>query len=517
MRPAVDFFEIHPENYMLDRAGLTKIAALRDDYPLSLHAVGLSLGSSDGLDEVHVAGLRELVHRLEPFLVSDHLSWTRIGDAYLNDLLPLPYNRETLDIISRNVEQVQSLLKRQILIENPSAYIQFHNNEFEECEFLRMLVARTGCGLLLDVNNVFVSASNLDYDARAYLAAFPFGAVREIHIAGHQRREVDGETVLIDDHGSVIAEPVWSLYAESIVRAQNAATVIEWDSNLPEFELLLEQRDRAVSVARAARAPKASGTLGALQAGLARTLLGIERGSPQFAYRGHLSVYRNNVRESLTAALRSVYAGIEQLVGPAFFRQTALQFIAFNPPRAASLAGYGSEFADFLAGLQACGHLPYIADVARLEWAVSRASLQRPEPALATEELKLGIANEPARLSFVPQQGLMHLASKYFIDDIWTFARAGGEGLPPRVDGAAFLEISAGEDGIVIRRLEEAEFLFRRELCNGANIACAVDIALQADPLFALSEAFRSILRDGIFTDCRIAQSQAQEMKTCSC
>jgi hypothetical protein len=148
---------------------------------------------------------------------------------------------------------------------------------------------------------------------------------------------------------------------------------------------------------------------------------------------------------------------------------------------------------------------------------VSRASLHRPKPALSREELKFWMAKEPARLSFVPQQGLMYLASRYLVDDIWTFASAGGEGTPPPIDDAVFLEIATGEDGINVRRLDEAEFLFRRELCNGADVACAVDVALQANPLFVLSEAFHSILSDGIFTACRIGQSQDWERRTSSC
>src|SRR5262249_6973777 len=156
-----------------------KLAGLREDYALSLHAVGLSLGSASGVDEIHLAALRSLVHRLDPFLVSDHLSWSTVDGLFLNDLLPLPYTRETIDIVARNVGKVQSTLSRRILIENPSSYVAFQSSDFTEPEFLRALVEKTGCGILLDVNNVYVSATNLGFDARAYLGAIPMNAVDE--------------------------------------------------------------------------------------------------------------------------------------------------------------------------------------------------------------------------------------------------------------------------------------------------------------------------------------------------
>jgi len=255
-------------------------------------------------------------------------------------------------------------LKRQLLIENPSAYLRFDGDVLEEPEFLRLLAARTGCGLLLDVNNVFVSAANLGFDAKAYLGAFPFEAVKEIHLAGHTTKKVQGETILIDDHGSRVSTSVLSLYADTLGRAREAATLIEWDSEIPAFNVLLEERDRAAAAAVAALTPKPAPGLAALQAEIARALLS-GAPNPTLAITGHFSVHRNNVRESLTTALRTAYAGVEQLVGEAFFRQSAQQFIAGHPPRMASLAGYGEEFPEFLSDLSSCDGLPYLTDVAR--------------------------------------------------------------------------------------------------------------------------------------------------------
>ena len=518
-RPAVAFFEVHPENYILDKGGLTKLSRIRTDYPLSLHAVGLSLGSKDGVDEMHLSRLRDLADRLEPHLVSDHLSWSTADGVYLNDLLPLPYTKEACDVVARNVERVQSMLKRQILIENPSAYLRFNGDVFEEPEFLRMLVTRTGCGLLLDVNNVYVSAANLGFDTKKYLSGFPFEAVKEIHLAGHTRKEANGETILIDDHGSRASASVLSLYAEALSQARDAATLVEWDSNLPEFGTLLEERDRAAQAARTVLIPNPAPDLRTLQTEFAHLLLGGAE-NPGFGYTGHFSVHRNNVRESLAAALRAVYAGVEQLVGDAFFRQCAREFITAHPPRMPSLAAFGEEFPEFLGGLSSCAGLPYLADVARLEWLASRASLEKALPALSLDDLRPLLASHPERACFTVQPGLSYLSSGYPIDAIWGFAHAGGVGTPPRIDDdPVFLEIASGEDGVVFRRLEEADFAFRQALATGADIGTAAERALRADPLFVLFAALRSLIASGIFTDCHTAQSQSLtlEMRPCPC
>jgi uncharacterized protein (UPF0276 family) len=519
-RPAVDFFEVHPENFILDRGRLEVLAHIRDDYPLSLHGVGLSLGSYGGLDRKHVAALKDLVDRLDPFLVSDHLSWSTANGVFLNDLLPLPYTRESLSVFACNVDHIQTALKRQILIENPSAYIQFNGNDFDEPEFLRQLVAKTGCGLLLDVNNVFVSANNLGFDAGTYLRAFPIAHVREIHVAGHHRKDLDGASILIDDHGSSVSAPVWKLYGDAIVSADSAATLIEWDSNIPPLEQLLAERAKALHIARGSKMPVSARSLAQLQSEMARALISVEppESNLNIGHTGHLSVYRNNVRESLIAALSLVYRGVEQLVGEPFFRQTALRFIEINPPREPLLAAYGGEFPEFLESLSSCRSLPYLGDVARLEWRASRASLHKPQASLGPETLGLHAVGPCDRLRFKPQDGVSYLSSRYPVDEIWSFARAGGEGTSPSIDsGAVFLEIAPGNDGVSIRRLDEPEFRFRQSLSSGATLGPAADTALAVDPLFVLFAALRSALADGVFLDCHIDQSQHQEALPCLC
>jgi len=240
-RPAVAFLEVHPENYFGGGSALAALERMRRDYPISLHGVGLSLGGSDGLDTRHLARLAKLIERLDPALVSEHLAWSVVNGAYLNHLLPLPYDEESLDVVCSRVAQVQETLGRKILVENPSLYLRFRHSPISEPEFLGELARRTGCGILLDVNNVYVSCHNFKTDPLAYLDAFPMDAVGEIHLAGHSSNEVDRQTILIDDHGSRVAEPVWQLYARALELCGSMPTLVEWDTNLPELTVLLEE------------------------------------------------------------------------------------------------------------------------------------------------------------------------------------------------------------------------------------------------------------------------------------
>lgn len=244
-RPAVGFLEVHAENYMGGGPALHHLEAARREWPVSLHGVGLSLGSAKGLDESHVARLARLAERIEPFLVSEHLSWSGVPGLYLNDLLPLPYTEEALAIVAENVDRVQTSLRREILVENPSAYLDFNGTKMSEAEFLIELSRRTGCGLLCDVNNVFVSATNLGRDARSDLLALAGAPVRELHLAGHCVKEIDGTPLLIDDHGREVPESVWELHEIAAELFPSAPALIEWDSNVPPLDVLVAEAAKA--------------------------------------------------------------------------------------------------------------------------------------------------------------------------------------------------------------------------------------------------------------------------------
>jgi uncharacterized protein (UPF0276 family) len=251
LRPAVGWLEVHAENYMGGGPAVRALERLRADYPLSVHGVGLSLGSAEGIDDAHLGKLARLVERLQPALVSEHLSWSVTGAAclngaaYLNHLLPLPYTDEALHVLCANVARAQDRLGRRLLIENPSGYLRFRDSPIPEPEFLNALARRTGCGLLCDVNNVYVTCCNLGGDPTAWLDALDTAPVGEIHLAGHAVNDADGRTVLIDDHGSPVADPVWRLFAHALRRFGATPTLIEWDTDIPALDVLLGESAKA--------------------------------------------------------------------------------------------------------------------------------------------------------------------------------------------------------------------------------------------------------------------------------
>jgi len=237
------FFEVHAENYM--GAGgppHRALSAIRERYPVSLHGVCMSIGGPGRLDAGHLARFSELVERYEPALVSEHLAWSSHGGTFFNDLLPLPYTKVTLDRVCEHIDQVQEAIGRSMLLENPSTYVAFASSTMSETEFIRAVAQRTGCGLLLDVNNVFVSATNHGYSASTYLADFPLDYAGEIHLAGHSEQHDDEHApLLIDSHDRAVADPVWALYRDVIARTGPIPTLIEWDSQLPAWPELRAQ------------------------------------------------------------------------------------------------------------------------------------------------------------------------------------------------------------------------------------------------------------------------------------
>jgi uncharacterized protein (UPF0276 family) len=253
-KPTVAWFEVHTENYMGGGAPPRDLDAIRLDYPISLHGVGLSLGSAEGLDPSHLARIRRVAERVEPAFVSEHLSWSISGGVYFADLLPLPLTEEALATVCRHVDQTQNYLRRRIFVENPSSYLRFRHSTIPEWEFLASVAGRTGCGILCDVNNIYVSAANHGWRASDYLAALPPSAIGEIHLAGHSVRELEGgRTLRIDDHGSRVIPEVWELYSEALSRFGPVPTLIEWDTNVPPLEILLDEAARAEALLKSVR------------------------------------------------------------------------------------------------------------------------------------------------------------------------------------------------------------------------------------------------------------------------
>lgn len=244
--PKAGWFEAHTENYFADGgAHVEALMRIRAGYPLSLHGVGLSLGSADALDVEHLQRVRRAVTRFEPALLSEHLSWSSIDGRFANDLLPLPYTDEALRHVSGRIAQTQDFLGRRLLLENVSSYLQFECSRLTEWEFLSGVAAESGCGILLDLNNIYVAARNHGFDARHYLDGIDPGVVHEIHLAGHARVEIDGHELLIDNHGTPVCDAVWELYRAALRRFGDIPVLIEWDTDIPALDVLLAEAAKA--------------------------------------------------------------------------------------------------------------------------------------------------------------------------------------------------------------------------------------------------------------------------------
>jgi uncharacterized protein (UPF0276 family) len=250
--PGATWLEVHPENFLANPHARELLRSIAERHPLSLHTVGLSVGSHAGVDREHLQRIRRLVRELDPILVSGHLAWSTHRGVYLNDLLPLPYNEESLRVVTTHVHEVQAALRRPYVVENPASYVGFATSTLTEADFLAELVERTGCQLLCDVSNAFLSAANMGYDAYDYIDTFPAHAVAELHLGGFTREADDatpGADILIDTHAGAIAEPAWDLYAHALRRFGPRPTLIEWDNDLPSFTQLLAEAERADTVA----------------------------------------------------------------------------------------------------------------------------------------------------------------------------------------------------------------------------------------------------------------------------
>jgi len=240
--PNLGWFEVIPENYMGEGGAVHRyLEEIRSRYPLSMHSIGLSLGSEEGVSIDHLKNIKKLIDRYQPALVSEHLSWSSFNAIALNDLLPVPYTDQALNCMVKNIDQTQTILQRQILLENPSSYFQFDYSTYSESEFLVNLALKSGAGILLDINNIFVSATNHGFDAYQYIDNVPAELVQEIHLAGHSVQQMTHGTVLIDDHGSEVINEVWHLYEYALNKIGNRPTLIEWDSNIPKWDILYNQ------------------------------------------------------------------------------------------------------------------------------------------------------------------------------------------------------------------------------------------------------------------------------------
>ncbi len=512
-RPAVDWLEVHTENF-LDQSGFDwhVLQQLRRDYPFSLHGVGLGLGSARGFSEHHLERVRALAERVEPMLVSEHLCWGAVHDRHLNDLLPIVLNEDMLALMASRVARVQDVLGRQLLIENVSSYVRFRDDAMSEAEFMAQLARRTGCALLLDVNNLYVNQCNHGEDALAALRAMDPGSVGEIHLAGH----LVTEAAVIDHHGAAVAPAVWALYQAALARFGAVPTLIEWDTDVPALAVLLGEADKARALALDAAPPLRVSTgptahsealdwsgVASLQAAFSHALFDAAQEPPvRAAIRAdgeRLALYRGNLTAGWDKVLSAAYPVIRQLVGEEFFSALARAFGMAHPSDSPDLNQFGAHFARFLAGFEHVAAYPYLPDMARLEWALHRAHYAPDAPAL--DGAALGAldpaAFEQAHFSLHPACTL--IASDWAVVPLW-FAHQDGSGVafPADLAQASCGVVARPALRAVLTELSAAAHGALSALAAGSPMGEALDTAFTIDDDFDMTTSLQQWLALGL-------------------
>lgn len=511
-KPGVGWVEVHTENF-LARAGWDwhVLRAVRRDYPVSLHGVGLGLGAVHGFSDGHLDRVAALVRAIEPALVSEHLSWGALRDRQLNDLLPVQLDQAALGLVAARVQRVQERLGRTILVENVSTYVRFAGDAMSEAEFLAELARHTGCGVLLDVNNLYVNAHNHGEDPQAAIAALPPGAVGEIHLGGH----LVTDDCLIDHHGAAVAPPVWDLYRAALARFGAVPTLVEWDTDLPALDVLLDEAARADRVAADAGPavflpavaapidPAPAPDLDAVQQAFGAALFESARdaalapllkGDPR-----RFGIYRGNLAAHWSRALSSAYPVLLRLVGDDFFDALAGVYGRAHPALDPDLNRFGAALPAFLAGFApAAGH-PYLPDVARLEWAVHEAwfapDADGPPATLA------GLAPdafETARAVLHPALRLH--ASPWATAALWHAHQDGGPDFPDALRADTHALVLRPRFDVRVDAVGAADYAALACLARGGTFGAALDAAFDVDGDFDVAAHLRHWLEGRIVT-----------------
>jgi uncharacterized protein len=513
-RPRVNWLEVHTENYLHPGGWDSHVLEqLRHDYPISLHGVGMGIGSARGFSEQHLQRVRDAVRRFEPALVSEHLCWGAVDDRHLNDLLPMPLTREALALTCERIDRIQDVLGRQILLENVSTYLRFRDDAMSEAEFLAALAARTGCGILLDINNLYVNQCNHGEDALDALQAIAPHSVGEIHLAGH----LVTPDAVIDHHGDRVAPEVWNLYENALQRFGTVATLIEWDTDVPALDVLLDEARRAREIANKLRRPEPAMVLEIQQSAFFDALFDGKleaQALPLFKQHAgtaaRFALYRGNLSANWDKALASAYPVVQALVGDEFFSALARAYGKAHPSGDGDLNRFGAQFAAFLDGFPHVADYPYFPDMARLEWALHRAHYTddaAPLDAAALASLPPAQL-DAARFVFHPACAL--IASDWAVVTLWQAHQPDTEvSLPQQLD--------VREHGVVVRPqwkagvlpLGAAAYAALAALQQGETLGSALDTALELDAEFDFGAQLQQWLRLGIFTAIAIAEPPA--------
>ncbi len=496
-RPSVDWLEVHTENF-LDQSGFDwhVLDTLRQDYPISLHGVGLGLGSARGFSDAHLARVAALVRRIEPMLASEHLCWGAVQDRQFNDLLPLALTDAALALLCERVERVQEAFGRTILLENVSTYVRFSADAMSEAEFMAALARRTGCGLLLDVNNLYVNQCNHGEDALAAIAAIAPGSVGEIHLAGHL---VTPEAV-IDHHGDRVDARVWDLYRAALARFGRVPTLIEWDTDIPAPEVLLGEADQARQIASDypaldARAPVGQGSSGlpgdraqlaTQQAQFAAALVDRQAEPSLLAHLragapARLGLYRGNLTVTWDKVLSAAFPVIRALVGEEFFSALTRAFGLAHPSDNPDLNQFGAHFGDFLATFEHVAELPYLPDMARLEWALHRSHYGADAAAVDAVTLSAMAPAQFEAACFALHPAAALFASAWGVVPLWQAHQAGGPDFPAQLASPSRAVIARPRWKTALHALDGASFAALSALAQGATMGAALDAAFDID------------------------------------
>lgn len=513
-RPAVDWLEVHTENY-LDSGGWDAhvLQRLREHYPISLHGVGLGIGSARGFSERHLERIKEVVDRIEPALVSEHLCWGAVGDRHLNDLLPLPLTRQALDLVCERVDRIQNLLRRPILLENVSTYLRYRDDAMSEAEFLTETARRTGCGVLLDVNNLHVNQCNHREDALAALRAIPPGTVGEIHLAGH----LVTDDAVIDHHGARVDDKVWQLYEAALRRFGMISTLIEWDTDIPALDVLLGEAEKARAIAgRIADEGKAA-PLDETQVLFCSALFNREeqehvlplfKGDAQ-AVEQRFSLYRGNLAASWSKTLSSAYPVMKELVGEEFFEGLARAYGKAHPSQLGDLNRFGDRFAEFLASFRHVADYPYFPDMARLEWALHCAHYADDAQGIDASQLaRMGPEQlDRARMHFHPACSLFD--SPWAVVDAWRAHQPEAQcDFPSELARANHAVIARPEWKAELLPIDAAGFAALSALHEGRALGEALDAAIGIDPEFDFGNHLQQWLRYRLFDAIDITEPE---------
>ncbi len=531
----MDWFEAISENYM-DSGGrpITILEQIRARYSIGLHGVALSIGSVDPLNQRYLQRLKTLVERIQPAIVSDHLCWSGAGGDQLHDLLPLPFTEESIQHVAFRVSQVQDFLKRPILLENVSTYVTFKHSAMPEWEFLSEVARRSGCGILLDLNNIYVNSKNHGFDPYDYLNGIPGDRIGQFHMSGH----TDMGTYLFDTHSKPAIEPVWNLYRDALRRWGQITTLVEWDEDIPEWDGLVEECDRAKKIYQeyqnrqpAAAAKQSVVSYHSHPAARQKSLREIQEWmksriqpaghqtagesvlNPQGGAAGEerLSVYAGGYVARAYEGMKEVYEAVHQILGDQRFIDLAENYARRYPSHDYNLGLIGRHLPEFLEIFPVEG-FPYLADLARLEWRIAESFHAFDDQPFDRSQLaQIPVeAWENARLTF---QSSVHLfISEWPVLDLWKDRKA----LDPKTQVAPKKQyLLVGRKGLQVRceMLDEKQYRFLEILLSGQTLGEACDTLAETsgDEEIPIGEWFARWVQDGLIARCEISGSTTAE------